>query len=99
MYIEVHFQRNTSQSINTEASVFRLKRNREDLDPSDYTANLSLYFDQSRSVSNLTLGGLRNVLTGLNGGTKQILMLKPSSYEPALNHLVYHNHYLNMGNM
>ena len=85
MYIEVRFQRDTSQSINKEA-VFRLKCNGKDLE-TDNIANLSLYFDQSRRVSNLTLGDLRSVLTGLNGGTKKILMLKPSSYEPVLNHL------------
>lgn len=77
MYIEVRFQRNTSQAINKEA-VFRLKCNGKDLE-TDNIANLSLYFDQSRRVSNLTLGDLRNVLTGLNGCTKKILMFKPSS--------------------
>ena len=30
-----------------------------------------MYFDQSRSVSNLTLIDLRNVLTSLSGGTKK----------------------------
>ena len=77
MYIEVRFQRNTSQSNNKEA-VFRLKCNGKDLE-TDNIANLSLYFDQSRRVSNLTLGDLRNVLTALNGCTKKILMFKPSS--------------------
>ena len=77
MYIEVRFQRNTSQSINKEA-VFRLKCNGKDLE-TDNIANLSLYFDQSRRVSNLTLGDLRNALTGLNGCAKKILMFKPSS--------------------
>ena len=77
MYTEVRFQRDTSQSINKEA-VFRLKCNGKDLEI-DNIANLSLYFDQSRRVSNLTLGDLRNVLTALNGCTKKILMFKPSS--------------------
>ena len=65
MYIEVFFQRNTSQSLKKEAAVFRLKRNGKKLETSEYAANLSLYFDQSRS--NLTLSDLKNILTELSG--------------------------------
>ena len=36
MYIEVHFQRNTSQSIKKEAAAFRLKRNGEILEKLEY---------------------------------------------------------------
>ena len=67
MYIEVRFQRNTSQSLKKEAAAFRLKRNGKKLETSEYAANLSLYFDQSRSVSNLTLNDSRNILTSLSG--------------------------------
>ena len=67
MYTEVRFQRNTSQSLKKEAAAFRLKRNGKNLETSEYAANISLYFDQSRSVSNLTISNLRNVLTGLSG--------------------------------
>ena len=66
MYIDVANQRNTSQSLNKEASAFRLKHSGKNIE-TEYAANLSLYFDQSRSVSNLTLSDLRNVLTGLSG--------------------------------
>ena len=44
-----------------------MKRNRKNLETSKYAVNLSLYLDQSRSASNLTLSDLRNVLTGLSG--------------------------------
>ena len=67
MYIEVRFQRNTSQSLKKEAAAFRLKCNGKNLETSEYAASLSLYFNQSRSVSNLTISNLRNVLTGLSG--------------------------------
>ena len=67
MYIEVRFQRNTSQSLKKEAAVFRLKRSGKNLETSEYFVHLSLYFDQSRSVSNLTLSYLRNVLFGVSG--------------------------------
>ena len=63
----VRFQRNTSESLKKESAVFRLKRNGKKIETSEYVANLSLYFDQSRSVSNLTLSDLKNVLTGLSG--------------------------------
>ena len=43
-----------------------MKRNGKNLETSEYAANVSLYFDPSRSVSNLTLSGLRNILTGLS---------------------------------
>ena len=65
LYIEVYFQRNTSQSLKKEAAVFLLKRNGKKLETSEYAANLSLYFDQSRS--NLTLSDLKNILTELSG--------------------------------
>ena len=64
LYIEVYFQRNISQSLKKEAAVFRLKRNGKKLE-TEYAANLSLYFDQSRS--NLTLSDLKNILTELSG--------------------------------
>ena len=66
MYIEVSFQRNSSQSLKEEAAVFRLKCNGKNLETYEYAANLSLHFDQSKSVSNLTLSDLRNVLVGLS---------------------------------
>ena len=71
IYIEVHFQRNASLSIKKEAAVLRLKRNGKNLETLEYAANLSLQFDQSGSVSNLTFNDLRNVLTGLNGCAKE----------------------------
>ena len=67
MYIEVSFQRNTSQSLQIEAAVFRLWQNEKNLEKSGYAVNLSLYFDQSRIVWNLILRHLRNVLTSLSG--------------------------------
>ena len=87
MYIEVRFQRNTSQSLKKEAAAFRLKRNGEKLETSEYAAKLSLYFDQSRSVSNLTLNDSRNILTSLSG-TQENLNVNtqqlPSSSESPL---------------
>ena len=37
------------------------------MESSEYAQNLIQYLDQSRSITNLTMGDLRNVLTGLNG--------------------------------
>ena len=67
MYHEVRFQRNTSQALKKEAAVFRLKRDSRNLLTTEYASNLCHYLDQSRSVTNLTMCDLRNVLTGLNG--------------------------------
>ena len=58
---------NISQSLKNEVTVFNLKRNGENLEISEYAANLSLFLHQSRSASNLTLSDLRNALTGLSG--------------------------------
>ena len=44
-----------------------MKRNGKNLKTSEYAANFSLSFDQSSSVTNLTLSVLRNVLTGQSG--------------------------------
>ena len=63
--IEVRFQRNTSKIYKTDAAVFRLKN----LTTMEYATNLCKYLDQSRSVTNLSIGDLRNVLTGLNGAS------------------------------
>ena len=65
MYREIRFQRNSSQSLKKEAAVFRLKRNGKNLETSEYASNLCQYLDQSRSVTNLTMSDLRNVLIGL----------------------------------
>ena len=43
-----------------------MKRNGKNLEIPEYAVNLSLYFDQSRSVSSLAISNLRNVLTGLS---------------------------------
>ena len=66
IYREVRFQRNSSQSLRKDAVVFRLRRNRKNLDTEKYASNLSLYLDQSRNMSSLTISDLRNVLTGLS---------------------------------
>lgn len=66
MYKEIRFQRNSSQALKKDAAVFRLKRNSRNLETCEYAANLSVYLDQSRSMTSLTLNDLRNVLTGLN---------------------------------
>ena len=66
MYSEIRFQRNLCQSLKKEAAVFRLKRNGKNLETSEYASNLCQYLDQSRSVTNLTMSDLRNVLIGLS---------------------------------
>ena len=56
----------SSQSLRKDAVVFRLRRNGKNLDTEEYASNLSLYLDQSRNMSSLTISDLRNVLTGLS---------------------------------
>ena len=73
MYIEVRFQRNSTQSLKKDAAVFRLKQNGRNLETDEYASNISLYLDQSRSMSSLTLGDLPNVPTGLSGGSQHDL--------------------------
>ena len=55
-----------STALKRDAEVFRLKKDHKNLDTSDYAANLCQYLDQSRGVTNLSMGDLRNVLNGLN---------------------------------
>ena len=66
LYREIRFQRNSSQALKKDAAVFRLKRNSKNLETCEYAANLSVYLNQSRSMTTLTLSDLRNVLTGLH---------------------------------
>ena len=54
MYIEVRFQRNSSQSLKKEAAIFRLKRNGKNLKTSEYAANLCMYLD-NQEVSQVLL--------------------------------------------
>ena len=67
MFIEIRFQKNTSACIRKNAEVFRLKKNHQNLDTSDYASNLFQYLDQARSIAGLLMGDLRNVLNGLQG--------------------------------
>ena len=65
LYREVRFQQNSSRTLIKDASVFRLKRQHKNLESTEYAANLCQFLNQSRNVSNLTMGDLSNVLTGL----------------------------------
>ena len=67
LYREVRFQRNSSQTLKKDDSVFCLRKQHKNLESKEYAANLRQFLNQSRSVSNLTMGDLCNVLTGLNG--------------------------------
>ena len=40
MFIEIRFQKNTSTALRKNAEVFRLKKNHQNLDTSDYASNL-----------------------------------------------------------
>ena len=67
MYRKVRFQRNSSTALKRDAVVFRLKCAHKNLETIDYATNLCKYLDQSKGVSTLSMGDLRNVLNGLNG--------------------------------
>ena len=69
MYIEVRFQKNTSKFLKKDNAIFYLKRDGKNFPTSDYVLNLCLYFDQSRCVSSLSMGDLRNVLNSLESFT------------------------------
>ena len=66
MYLEIQFQRNSSQTLKKDAAVFCLKRNGKNLETHEYASNLCQFLEQSQSITNLTMTYLRNVLTGLS---------------------------------
>ena len=67
MFIEIRFQKNTSTAMWKNVEVFKLKKNHQNLDASDYASNLCQYFDQARGITGLSIGDLPNVLNGLLG--------------------------------
>ena len=62
-------QKNTSKFLKKDNAIFRLKKDGKTLPTSDYVYNLCLHFDQSRRVSSLSMGDLRNVLNFLKSPT------------------------------
>ena len=62
MFIEIRFQKNTSTGMKKNAEVFRLKKNHQNIDTSDYASNLCQSLDQVRGITGLSMGHLQNVL-------------------------------------
>ena len=48
MFMEIGFQKNTSAAMRKKAEMFRMEKNRQNLDISDYASNLYQYLDQAR---------------------------------------------------
>ena len=67
LFIEIRFQTNTSTAMRKNAEVFRLKKNHQNLDISDYASNLFQYLHQARGITGLSMGDLQNVLNCLQG--------------------------------
>ena len=62
-YVEVRYARVTSTTMKETAKVFQLKRSGKNLTTIEYAENLKKHFDDSESVSTLTLDDLNSVLT------------------------------------
>ena len=58
MFIEIRFQKNTSTAMRKNAEVFRLKKNPQNLNTSDYVSNLCQYLHQARDITGLAMGDL-----------------------------------------
>ena len=68
MYREVSFHGNSSTAMKRVAEMLflRLKRAHKNLETIGYTTNLCQYLDQTKDISSISMGDLRNVLNGLN---------------------------------
>ena len=66
LYREVRYTRNTCLSMSNPTKFFKLKRNGENLASEDYASFLITYFENSRSLTKLTIPDLKNVLGSMN---------------------------------
>ena len=68
MYRELSFQGNSSTVMKrvSEMLVLRLKRAHKNLETIGYAANLCQHLDQTKDITSISIGDLRNVLNVLN---------------------------------
>ena len=62
LYKEVRYARMSSMSLKPTASVFRLKRNYQNLSTEEYADNLSSYLCSARSCKTITINDLNNII-------------------------------------
>ena len=92
LYNEVRYARLTSLSLKPIASVFRLKKNYQNLHSFEYGETLISYFGRVQSYTTLTTKDLNNILRGL---LLQQLDNEPetlTSSEPRASHLLTGSH-------
>ena len=65
LYKEIRYARMSSISLKPSASIFRLKRNHQNLSTVEYTDNLCSYLCSARSCKTITLLDLNNVIHGI----------------------------------
>ena len=68
MYRELSFQGNSSTAMKrvAEMLVLRLKRAHKNLETIGYPANLCQHLDQTKDITSISIGDLRNVFNVLN---------------------------------
>lgn len=63
---DMHYARNTCLSMSNPSKFFRLRKENKNLESEEYAASLISYFDNSRSLSKLTITDLKNVIGSMH---------------------------------